>query len=198
MSKGAETRRAILDQALAMSSCLGLEGVTLGLLAREAGMSKSGLFAHFDSKEQLQLQVLDTAAQRFRETVVEPALHAPRGEPRVRALFEHWLAWEDAPFLPGGCVFIAVAQELDDRPGPVRDRLVDYQRQWLETLARAAAIAVEEGHFRADLDTGQFAYDLYALALARHHFGRLLRDPEAEDRAHTAFARQLVAARATT
>ena len=117
-----------------------------------------------------------------------PALKEPRGEPRVRALFERWLDWEKADFQPGGCIFIATANELDDRPGPLRDRLVGYQRDWLQALATAARIAVEEGHFRAALDTAQFAYDLYAVVLAYHHFSRLMRDPAAEARARASFA----------
>lgn len=196
MSKGEETRTAILDHAVATASRLGLEGLTIGSLADEVGLSKSGLFAHFQSKEELQLRVLETAVERFVETVVAPGLKAPRGEPRVRSLFERWMDWEAADFQPGGCIFIATANELDDRPGPLRDRLVAYQRDWLQALGTAARIAVEEGHFRADLDTAQFAYDLYAVILAYHHFSRLLRDPEAETRARQAFESLLAASRA--
>jgi len=187
MSKGEDTRAAILGRALAVTSELGLEGLSIGSLAQDLGMSKSGLFAHFGSKEDLQLQVLELAVERFVAAVVQPALAAPRGEPRVRALFDNWLAWAEATFLPGGCVFIAAANELDDRPGPLRDRLVESQQQWLAVLARAARIAQEEGHFRGDLDAEQFAYETYAVALAYHHFRRLLRDPGARDRARRAF-----------
>lgn len=197
MTKGETTRTAILEQAFATASRLGLEGLTIGHLADEVGLSKSGLFAHFRSKEELQLQVLETAVERFVETVVAPALKEPRGEPRVRALFERWMEWETANFQPGGCIFIATANELDDRPGPLRDRLVAYQRDWLETLATAARIAVQEGHFRSGLDVQQFAYDLYAVILAYHHFSRLLRDPVAEDRARRSFEGLLAASRAT-
>lgn len=196
MSKGEETRAAILEEALAETSRLGLEGLSIGTLARECGMSKSGLFAHFGSKEDLQLQVLRTAIERFAGAVVAPALTRPRGEPRVRALFENWFAWAEASFLPGGCIFIATANELDDRPGPLRDLLVASQEQWLAVIARAARIAQEEGHFRADLDADQFAYEMYAVALAYHHFRRLLRDPGARDRARQAFDDLLRGARA--
>jgi AcrR family transcriptional regulator len=195
MSKGEETRAAILERAFAEASRVGLEGLTIGSLAEEVGLSKSGLFAHFDSKEALQVQVLETAAERFVETVVSPALKEPRGEPRVRALFEHWMEWETADFQPGGCIFIAVANEMDDRPGPARERLVALQRDWLETLATAARVAVDEGHLRADLDTEQFAYDLYAIILAYHHFSRLLDDPAAEERAWSSFEHLLAANR---
>jgi len=132
---------------------------------------------------------------RFIETVIAPGLREPRGEPRVRALFERWLEWEDASFLPGGCPFISIANELDDRPGPLRDRLVGCQRDWLQALATAARIAMAEGHFRTDLDPDQFAYDLYAIILAYHHFSRLLRDPMAEQRARQAFEGLLTASR---
>ena len=150
-------------------------------------MSKSGLFAHFRSKEEMQTQVLQTAVDRFIDTVVAPALRQPRGEPRVRAIFDRWLAWAEASWLPGGCLFIASAIELDDRPGPLREFLVSAQRDWLDALANTARIAVEEGHFRADLDTAQFAYELYSIALSYHHFQRLMRDPKAHDRAASAF-----------
>lgn len=186
-TKGEETRALILDTALRMVSRLGLEALSIGGLAGEVGMSKSGLFAHFDSKEDLQLAVLQTAVDRFIAEVISPALRAPRGEPRVRALFEGWMDWEDAEYQPGGCVFIGTANELDDRPGALRDQLASSQRDWLEALATAARIAVEEGHFREDLDTRQFAYDLYSIILAYHHFSRLLRDPDAEARARRAF-----------
>lgn len=196
LTKGEETRAAILDSALAMASRLGLEGVSIGGLASEVGMSKSGLYAHFESKEALQLDVMETAVQRFVELVISPALKQPRGEPRVRALFDRWLLWEQAEFQPGGCIFIATAQELDDRPGPLRDRLVSYQRDWLSALATATRIALEEGHFRPDLDDRQTAYDIYAIILAFHHFSRLLRDPDAEMRARNSFEALLDSCRA--
>ncbi len=185
MSKGAQTRELILDQALNLASTLGLEGLSIGGLAKEVGMSKSGLFAHFDSKEDLQLQVLQTAIDRFIAVVVARALRQPRGEPRVRALFENWLRWTQA--IPGGCVFVSAANELDDRPGEPRKLLLAAQRDWLEALATAARIAVEEGHFRPDLDVEQFAYELYSVLLGLHHFQRLLRDPGAFDRARASF-----------
>lgn len=194
MGKGDDTRAVILDEAVAEASRFGLEALTIGQLAQRVGLSKSGLFAHFGSKEDLQLQVLESAVERFVERVLAPALKAPRGEPRVRALFERWLDWEKHPGLPGGCVFIALANELDDRPGPLRDRLVSYQRDWIGALATAARIAVDEGHFRPDLETSQFAYEFYSVVLAYHHFNRLLRDPEAETRARNAFDDLLAAA----
>ncbi len=181
MAKGDETRRAILSDALAQASTLGLGGLTIGTLAKRNAMSKSGLFAHFASKEALQIAVLEEARDRFVTTVVSPALKAPRGEPRVRALAEGWLRW--AELQPGGCVFIASAAELDDQPGPVRDRLVEIQRDWVDALATAARIAVEQGHFRRELDVDQWVFELWGSMLAYHWYARLLGDRGAIERA---------------
>lgn len=191
MGKGEETRHAILDQALAMTSELGIEAITIGELAKATGMSKSGLYAHFDSKENLQVAILETASQRFIETVVRPALSAPRGIPRLRAIFEAWLAWETGDDMPGGCVFIAVSSELDDRPGPVRDFLVGEQQRLVGMLARAARLAIEVGDFREDLDLEQFAYDAYSQVLGFHFYHRLLEDPNAFDKVWRSFERLL-------
>jgi AcrR family transcriptional regulator len=197
VSKGASTRDAVLGHALALASEVGLEGVTIGTLADRAKMSKSGLFAHFESKEALQIAVLDEAVRRFVEHVVAPALRKARGEPRLRALLENWLLWANADFMPGGCVFIASIAELDDRPGPVRDRLASSQSDWLETLATAIRIAIAEGHFRADVDADQLAQEFLTLAYGTHLISRLLRDPKTETRLHTAVERLLASVRAT-
>ncbi len=196
MTKGASTRSAVLTHALALASEAGLEGVTIGTLAERAQMSKSGLFAHFQSKEALQIAVLDEAARRFIDEVVAPALRQRRGEPRVRALLKNWLHWSNAHFMPGGCVFVASIAELDDRPGPVRDRLAASQRDWLETLATAIRIAVDEGHFRADLDPAQLAHEFLTLAYGTHLIARLLRDSAMEARLQTSFEVLLARARA--
>jgi AcrR family transcriptional regulator len=196
MSKGAATRDRIIERALRAASVDGLEGISLGRLASDVGMSKSGLFAHFESKEALQLDVLAAASEKFMEIVVRPAFEAPRGEPRVRALFEHWLKWERNESLPGGCVFMHAIAELDDRPGPARDSLVDWQQQWLDALAKAARIAVNEGHFRPGLDAELFAFQQYGLVMAYYHARRLFNDPQAEDRVHRAFDALVLAAHA--
>lgn len=198
MSKGERTRQAILETALAEATTVGLQGISIGSLARKTSLSKSGLFAHFGSKEELQLEILRTAADRFVEAVVAPALKAERGEPRIRALFEAWLAWEKSRALPGGCPFISTANELDDRPGPLRDYLVESQRRWLGTLARSAELAVTTGHFRSDVDAEQFAHDFYSIILAYHHFARLLRDPDTDGRCRQSFARLLSSSRRDT
>ena len=157
-------------------------------------MSKSGLFAHFRSKEQLQLQTMERARERFVDIVVRPALAGPRGEKRVRAVFDGWLTWSRQA-LDGGCIFVAAAVELDDRPGPLRDALVANERDWLELLATVAGIAVAEGEFRPDLDLQQFAFEVHAVMLGHHHASRLLRDRDAEVRTLRAFESLVEAAR---
>ena len=144
-------------------------------------MSKSGLFAHFSSKEDLQLEVLRTGTAHFIETVVTPALREPRGEPRVRALFERWLMWET--LRTGGCPFIAATFELDNRPGRLRDALEATHREWIDTLTKATLIAMEEGHFHPDIDADQLAYEICGVFMAFHLYHRLLRDPDARRRA---------------
>ncbi len=195
MGKGEQTRDAILERAIRLASEVGLEGVTIGRLADALDLSKSGLFAHFDSKEALQVETLERAAQRFVEVVVRPALAAPRGEARLRALFERWLRWPRVVPQPGGCIFVQASVELDDRPGPARDRLVKLQREWLETLAGAFRVARDEGQLRADVDPQQLAFELYGIMLSCHHQARLLRDRGAEERARRAFDRLLDGAR---
>lgn len=192
MGKGESTRHAILDHATELASQVGLTGLTIGSLADGLGLSKSGLFAHFQSKEALQIQVLEHGAASFVEQVVQPALAQPRGLPRLRALFEGWIAW--ASGMPGGCVFVAATTELDDRPGPVRDRLVELQRQWVEFIATSVRRAQDQGHVMRDLDPDQFAQDFYGIMLAWHHHSRLMRDPAAETRARRAFEALLAAA----
>jgi AcrR family transcriptional regulator len=196
MPKGAITRHAILERATDLASQVGLAGLTIGQLADALDLSKSGLFAHFQSKESLQIKVLEYGAARFVEHVIKPALGEPRGVPRLRALFERWLEWDG--LLSGGCVFVAAASELDDRPGPVRDRLVELQLLWLDVLATSFRKAIEAGHVSADADPEQFAQDLYGIMLAWHHHSRLLGDRAAERRARHAFDALLAAARPRT
>ena len=195
MTKGEDTRDRILQHAMAIVSEVGFEGLSIGGLAKTAEMSKSGLFAHFDSKEDLQLQVLGAASRSFLDTVVTPAFREARGEPRIRALFEFWLTWEEGRVTPGGCPFVTASWEYDDRPGPVRDAVAAAQRDWVGTIATAARIAIDEGHFRSDLDTGHFAFELYGIFLSFHLYHRLLNDPEARQRARIAFERLVEASK---
>jgi AcrR family transcriptional regulator len=175
------TREMILDAALRIVSRSGLEGLTIGDLAKTVGMSKSGLFAHFGGKDQLQLAVLELAVQRFVEIVMLPAFKAERGEPRICAVFDNWLDHlNDGEALPGGSVLIAASTELDDQPGPLRDFVQSSQKELIGNIEKAAKMAVSEGHFRKDLDVEQFAWTLYSFVLGYHHFKRMLEDPKAE------------------
>lgn len=189
MSKGEQTRAAILESALDRASVLGLEGISIGTLARELGMSKSGLFSHFKSKEDLQLQVLDYATEQFVQIVMVPAFRAPRGRARVEALLEGWLAWGDGPRLSGGCVFMSAAAEYDDRPGPLRESARKKQRDYVDAIATAVGIAQDEGHFRTDLDPAQFAFEAYGAMYSFHLYKRLFGDPGAAARTRAAFGR---------
>ena len=193
MSKGEVTRSVILEEAGRLARRVGLGGLTIGSLATQTGMSKSGLFAHFGSKESLQLQVVDHNAERFTTEVIRPALKSPRGEPRLRELFERWLEWSSAP---GGCPLVAAAFELDDQPGAVRDQLVQTQRDWLETVMMVVTGAITEGHFRPDVDPRQFAQDVEGVMLAYHLTSRLLADADAGARARCAFDALIAAAAA--
>ena len=194
-TKGDETRDRILAKALQVASVHGLSGLTIGELAQELQLSKSGLFAHFQSKERLQAAVLDAAGDAFATQVIRPALTRPRGEPRVVALFEHWLKWALSDELPGGCVFVAASAELDDQPGILREKLCELQGRWFDVTVRAAAIAVEAGHFDEDTDPHQFAFELHSIYLGFHHLHRLLQRPDAAERTQRAFQRLLLAAR---
>ena len=178
MTKGEDTKAAILDAAVAIASEVGFTGLTIGQLAEHTGMSKSGLFAHFKSKESLQLETLAWARDRFTDLVIRPTLATPRGEQRVRALFDGWLDWETEA-LQGGCVFVTATIEFDDQPGPMRDALVRIQQDWMDFVATVAGTAVSEGDFRAELDTEQLAFTLQSLMLGYHHAARLMRDPKA-------------------
>ena len=186
MSKGQETKQSITQEAMAVASRLGLDNLSIGNLAKSVGMSKSGLFAHFASKESLQLHVLQEARERFTQQALLPALKSPRGEPRIRAIFKHWLKWENSEVLPGGYIFVSAATDYDDRPGAIRDFLVANQKDWFDFIARAAQIAVEEGHFRKDLDGQHFAYEAFGILLGYHQLHRLLKDPRASEHLNTA------------
>ncbi|MDV3255979.1 MAG: TetR/AcrR family transcriptional regulator [Lysobacter sp.] len=192
-SKGAATRDAILDHAYAIACSAGLEGLSIGALAHAVGMSKSGVFAHFGSREDLQLAVLETAAQRFVSHVFQPAVRRPRGLARLRAVIEQWFDWvrhED----DGGCLFLAAVSEYDDRPGPQRDLLLQQDRQWRQALAKAVSLAIEEGELRPDIDVEQLVFEIYALPLLVHHDAGLYGYEAARSRGIRAFERLIEAA----
>ncbi|WP_258724905.1 TetR/AcrR family transcriptional regulator [Cellulomonas sp. NS3] len=195
LPKGRRTRDAVLTRGVELACRVGLGGLTIGGLADEVGMSKSGMYAHFGSKQALQLAVLDAAAEEFATTVIVPALRAPRGVPRVRALAELWIRC-GLERQPGGCLFVKASTELDEQDGPVRDRLREQHQQLAQSIARMVAGGVTEGQLRPDTDAEQFATDLHGVMLAMYHGYRLLSDPAAERHARTAIDRLLDAARA--
>lgn len=182
MGKGDETRTVILDSAVALASRIGFNTLSIGHLAEVTGMSKSGLFAHFKSKEALQLATLRRGRERFVDVVISPTLAAPDGIARVRALFNNWLSWETGA-LEGGCIFVAASIEYDDQPGQMHDALVRNQRDWREFIEGVAQSAVASGDFKSDLDVEQFAFQLQGLLYAFHHTSRLLGDPRAANQA---------------
>lgn len=185
LHKGQQTRAAILDAAVALASQIGLEGLSIGALAEVTQMSKSGVFAHFGSREELQISVIREYHARFEEEVFFPALREARGLPRLRALLERWLKRVSVE-LDSGCIYISGAVEFDDRPGPVRDALAAMVRSWHTALERAIRLSIAEGHLRADTDAAQMLFELHGLVLALHHDARFLKSPDAMQRARRA------------
>ena len=190
LPKGRQTRAAILEAALGLASHMGLEGLSIGALAELMHMSKSGVFAHFGSREELQISVIREYHERFAEEVFQPAIREPRGLPRLRALFERWIRRVSVE-IDSGCIYISGAVEFDDRPGAVRDALAQMVRTWHGTLEKAIRIAIDEGHLRADTDPHQMLFEIHGLILSLHHDARFLRLPGALARAHLAFERML-------
>jgi AcrR family transcriptional regulator len=190
LHKGQQTRAAILDAALGLASHMGLEGLSIGALAEVTQMSKSGVFAHFGSREELQISVIREYHARFEEEVFFPSIAEARGLPRLRALFERWVRRVSVE-LDSGCIYISGAVEFDDRPGPVRDALAGMVRDWQAALERAIRIAIEEGQLSKDTDPMQMLFEIHGLILALHHDARFLRNPGVLDRARTGFERVL-------
>jgi AcrR family transcriptional regulator len=195
MQKGEQTRASILEQAAAMTSIHGLDGLSIGRLAGRAGMSKSGLFGHFGSKEALQRAVLEFVVDDFKQAVVAPALREPTGEARLRRLFDCWLSWASSDARAGGCPLIVASVELDDQPGELRDFLVEQQESWIDSIRRMTQKAVAEGEFRDRLDTRQFAFDFQSIGLGFNFAHRLLNDPQALSRARNAMDRLIQSAK---
>lgn len=189
MSKGEETRERILDRAFLIAGRDGLAGLTIGALADELKLSKSGLFSHFGSKEELQVAVLDVASSRFTERVLLPAFKAPRGLPRLVRIFEQWIDWMTDTKMPGGCIFQQANAELDDRQGRPHDVLLESQKNLVDALIKTVQLAVTEGHLRPDTDARQVAYEFEGIMMVMNLYLRLLKDRRAVDRARNAFER---------
>ena len=184
--KGQQTKAAIIDAALGLATQIGLEGLSIGAVAEVMRMSKSGVFAHFGSREELQISVVREYYRRFEDEVFRPALAEPRGLPRVRALFANWMK-RVAVELQSGCIFISGAVEFDDRSGPVRDALASSVQAWMSALNRAVQMAREAGHLRADAQAQQIAFEIHAIILALHYEARFLKTPGSMARAEQAF-----------
>ena len=188
--RGLKTRRAILRKAVNIASLEGLEGLTIGKLASTLRLSKSGLFAHFGSKEDLQCAVVDQARDIFVEKVVLPAAQF-RGLRLLRELCQNWLSYGEGKTFPGGCFFSAASLEFDDRPGPVRDRIVGLMKKWLGNLEHAARDAQSAGEIRKDVDVRQLAFEIQALAMGGNWSSRLFRDQSAFRSAKAAILRRI-------
>lgn len=187
LQKGQQTKMAIVDAALGLATQIGLEGLSIGALAEATQMSKSGVFAHFGSRDELQISVVREYFNRFERDVFSVALREPRGLPRVQALFSNWMKLV-AEEIQSGCIFISGAVDFDDRPGPVRDALVSSVQTWLSALLRAVVLAKECGHLAPDADEHQIAFEIHGLILALHYEARFLQKPGSIERANTGFA----------
>ena len=190
MRKGELTRAAILDVALDLASRDGLEGLTIGLLADKMNMSKSGVFAHFGSREDLQIEVLKLYHHHFEQEVFFPSMKERRGLPRLESMFARWVKRVTVE-IASGCIYISGAVEYDDRPCAIREELVGMVRAWQDALHRCTQQAIEMGHLRSDTDPQQIVYEMYGLILALHHDARFIKRPGSVDRAQHGFDRLL-------
>lgn len=197
MRKGELTRAAILDVALELASREGLEGLTIGLLADKMNMSKSGVFAHFGSREDLQMEVLKLYHYRFEQEVFVPSVKEARGIPRLQAMYARWIKRVSVE-IASGCIYISGAVEYDDRPGPIREELVSMVRTWQGALLRCVQQCIDGGQLQPATDARQMVYEMYGLILALHHDARFLRQPGSVDRARLGFDRLLENYRTTS
>ncbi len=184
--KGQQTKAAIVDAALSLAAQIGVEGLSIGALAEVAQMSKSGVFAHFGSREELQISVIREYHHRFEAEVFLPAMSEPRGLPRLRAMFNNWMKRTSVE-LASGCIYISGAVEFDDRPGPVRDALASSVQTWLAAMRRAVLQAKSVGHLADALDEDQLLFEIHGLILALHYEARFLHTPGSIDRALRGF-----------
>ena len=188
--KGQQTKAAIVDAALGLASQIGLEGLSIGALAEITGMSKSGVFAHFGSREELQISVIREYHDRFEREVFYPAMQAARGVPRLQAMFDNWMV-QTSNEIDSGCIYISGAVEFDDRTGPVRDALASSVTSWQAAVRRAVEQVQEEGQMTREVDPMQVAFEIHGLILALHYEARFLKVPGAVERARQGFARIL-------
>ncbi|MBX3586329.1 MAG: TetR/AcrR family transcriptional regulator [Ramlibacter sp.] len=186
MQKGQQTKAAIVDAALGLATQIGLEGLSIGALAEVTQMSKSGVFAHFGSREELQISVIREYHTRFEDEVFYPAMSQPRGLPRLRALFANWMKRTSVE-IDSGCIYISGAVEFDDRTGPVRDALASSVMTWHAAMKRALASAKAEGHLRSDVNEEQMLFEVHGLILALHYEARFLKNPGSMERAIAGF-----------
>src|SRR5437868_1186003 len=193
--KGERTRQTILDRAINIASLEGLEGLTIGRLADDLKMSKSGLFAHFGSKEELQLATVEAARERFIDEVLRPALAAPRGYPRLVAISRAWLDYVKRGVFAGGCFFAAASFEFDGRSGPVRDAIETTMNDWVGAIEKAVLLAIDEGHLHASVDAAQLAFEINAIFFGANFAYNLRKDKRALDRAARAIEDRLTSLR---
>ena len=186
LQKGQQTKAAIVDAALGLATHIGLEGLSIGALADVTGMSKSGVFAHFGSREELQISVIREYHQRFEQEVFYPAMGAERGVARLRALFDNWMKRTSVE-IDSGCIYISGAVEFDDRTGPVRDALASSVMTWHAAMRRAIEQCKEQGDLRADVNEQQMLFEIHGLILALHYEARFLRNAGSIQRALTGF-----------
>jgi AcrR family transcriptional regulator len=190
-ARGQRTRSAILRRAVDIASAEGLEGLTVGRLADDLGMSKSGLFAHFGSKEELQLATVEMARQIFIDQITRPALSAPKGMPRLWSIIDRWLAYIERGIFKGGCFFTAASFEFDSRRGPVRERIAEIMREWLDVLVRALEQAQVAGHMKPDADPAHLAFEIQSLAIGGHWAHQLLDDRQSYSRSRAVMLEKL-------
>ncbi len=186
LQKGQQTKAAIVDAALGLATQIGLEGLSIGALAEVTQMSKSGVFAHFGSREELQISVIREYHTRFEDEVFYPAMSQARGLPRLRALFDNWMKRTSVE-IDSGCIYISGAVEFDDRAGPVRDALASSVMTWHAAMKRSLTVAKQEGHLRSDVEEEQMLFEIHGLILALHYEARFLKNPGSIERARRGF-----------